>query len=77
MPSTMRTRRRHRRRGCCSSAPLGSRASRRTLASFDIATEARATDNRMGAMVEAMEQAANAALTQAIERSAAALADQR
>jgi cholesterol transport system auxiliary component len=56
---------------------VGSRASRTTLASFDIATEARATDNRMGAVVEAMERAANDALTQAIERSAAALADQR
>ena len=56
---------------------VGSRATRTTLASFDIATEARASDNRMGAVVEAMERAANEALTQVIDRSATALAEQR
>jgi cholesterol transport system auxiliary component len=56
---------------------VGDRAERRTITSFDIATQAPASANRQGAVVEALERAANDALTQLIERSAAALADKR
>jgi cholesterol transport system auxiliary component len=50
------------------------RGARRTLASFDIATSAPADANRMGAVVAALERAANDAISQVIERSAAAVA---
>lgn len=53
---------------------VADRGARRTLASFDVATSAAAEANRMGAVVAALERAANDALTQVIERSAAAVA---
>jgi cholesterol transport system auxiliary component len=55
---------------------VGDRRSRTTLASFDVATSAVAADNRLGPVVAALEQAANQALTQVIERSAATVAAQ-
>ncbi|MET0292211.1 MAG: ABC-type transport auxiliary lipoprotein family protein [Steroidobacteraceae bacterium] len=56
---------------------VGDRSTRTTLASFDVTTESPATANRQGAVVEALERAANDAITQVIERSAGALADKR
>jgi cholesterol transport system auxiliary component len=53
---------------------LGDRAGRATLASFDVATNVQADANRLGAVVAALERAANDAVTQVIERSAAAVA---
>jgi cholesterol transport system auxiliary component len=54
---------------------VGDRRSRTTLASFDVATSAVAADNRLGPVVAALEQAANEALTQVIERSAVTVAE--
>ena len=53
---------------------MGDRRARTTLASFDVATSAAVSENRLGEVVAALEQAANEALTQVIERSAAAVA---
>ena len=50
---------------------VGDRRTRTTLVNFDVATEAQAADNRLGPVVAALERAANDALTQVIERSAA------
>lgn len=56
---------------------LGDRVGRRTLASFDAEAVVPAAENRLGAVVAAMERAANQALAQVVERSAAALAAAR
>jgi cholesterol transport system auxiliary component len=53
---------------------LADRGARRTLVSFDVATSAPAEANRRGAVVAALEQAANEAITQVIQRSASAVA---
>jgi cholesterol transport system auxiliary component len=52
---------------------IGRRASRALLASFSVAGDAAASANRAGAVVSAFEQAANAALTELAQRSAAAV----
>lgn len=52
---------------------LGRRTSRELLASFSVAGAAQANGNRVGAVVAAFEQAANAALSQLAERSALAV----
>ncbi len=56
---------------------VGDRSGRKTVASFDVATSAPASDNRLGAVVAALDRAANEAITQVIERSAAAVAGAR
>lgn len=53
---------------------VGDRRERTTLASFDAEAVVPAEANRLGAVVAALEQAANQALAQVIERSAEAAA---
>jgi cholesterol transport system auxiliary component len=52
---------------------IGRRESPALLASFSVAGDAAASANRAGAVVSAFEQAANAALTQLAQKSAAAV----
>lgn len=56
---------------------VGDRVARRTLANFDIVASAPADANRLGAVVAALDRAANEAITQVIERSAAAVSGAR
>jgi len=53
---------------------VADRGARRTLGSFDVTTSVPADANRMGAVVAALERAANEAIDQVIERSTMALA---
>jgi len=53
---------------------VGDRGARRTVGSFDVATSAPASDNRLSAVVAALDRAANDAVSQVIERSAAVVA---
>jgi cholesterol transport system auxiliary component len=52
---------------------IGRRASRTLVASFSVTGDAAANANRAGAVVSAFEQAANTALTQLVQKSAAAV----
>jgi ABC-type uncharacterized transport system auxiliary subunit len=56
---------------------VGDRGARRTVGSFDVATSAPASDNRLSAVVAALDRAANDAVSQVIERSAGVVAGVR
>lgn len=53
---------------------LGDRLDRHTIANFDVEVAVPATENRLGPVVVALERAANQALAQLTEKTAAALA---
>jgi len=52
---------------------VGDRTARRTVASFNVETSAAASENRLSAVVAALDRAANEAITQVIERSSGAI----